>query len=155
RANALAAYVADGYFIDIGLPETLARARAEAPDRMRRPAILFDRDGTLVRDDGYTHRIEDLAWMPGAIEAIRPCNHSGALAIVVTNQSGIARGYYSEAQARAFHAHMNADLARHGAHIDAFYLCPYHSDAADPRYAIAHHPDRKPRPGMLRRALLE
>jgi len=151
----LAGRESGGYFIDIGLPDTLAHARATFPDEMRRPAILFDRDGTLIVDEGYTHKIENLDWQPGAIEAIRAVNDSGALAIVVTNQSGIARGYYSETDMRRFHAHMQSELAHHGAHIDAFYYCPHHGEGSVAAFAHADHPDRKPNPGMLRRALLE
>src|SRR5207237_9096752 len=103
----------------------------------------------------YTSRPEALLWQPGAIAAIRRCNDSGRLAIVVTNQSGVARGYYTEADVHAFHAQMQTELGRHGAHIDAFYFCPYHGDGVLPEFTHADHPDRKPNPGMLRRALLE
>lgn len=123
--------------------------------RVRRPALFLDRDGTLIEDDGYTVRAEDLRWLPGAIEAILYANDMGALVFVVTNQSGIARGLYSEADMHAFHAHMRAQLAEHGARIDAFYHCPYHPDGTVARFAHADHPDRKPAPGMLRRAFTE
>lgn len=151
----LAGSVSDGYFIDIGLPETLGQARSDFSDIMRRPAVLFDRDGTLIEDEGYTFKPEKLVWQPGAIDAVRAVNDSGALAIVITNQSGLARGLYSEAQMHAFHAHMQAELAKHGAHIDAFYHCPHHGDGIVPAFTHANHPDRKPNPGMIRRALLE
>lgn len=144
-----------GDFIDIGLPETLKEARADLPTRMRRGAVFFDRDGTLIHDDGYTYRPEALKWQPGAIEAVRACNDTGRLAIVVTNQSGVARGLYSEDDMRRFHAHMQVALAEHGAHIDAFYHCPHHGDGIVPAFTHANHPDRKPNPGMLRRATLE
>lgn len=153
--GALAAHVSDGYFIDIGLPETLAEARAEFADRMRRPAVLFDRDNTLIEDEGYTFEPDKLRWKQGAIEAVRAANDAGALAIVVTNQSGIARGLYSEADMHRFHAHMQAELGAHGAHIDTFYYCPHHGDGVVPQFTHASHPDRKPNPGMLRRALAE
>jgi mannose-6-phosphate isomerase len=123
--------------------------------RVRRPALFLDRDGTLIEDDGYTFQIEGLRWLPGAIEAIRHANDVGALVFVVTNQSGIARGLYEEADMHAFHAHMRADLERHGARVDAFYHCPYHPEGSVARFAHADHPDRKPAPGMLRRALAE
>ncbi len=154
-AKVLAGMCCNGFFIDIGLPETLSEARATFPDRMRRPAVLFDRDGTLIEDSGYTHRLEDLAWQPRAIETIRAVNDAGALAIVVTNQSGVARGLYSEGDMHRFHEHMQAELRRRGAHIDAFYHCPYHGDGTIAGFSHANHPDRKPNPGMLRRALLE
>ena len=117
------------------------------------PALFLDRDDTLVRDKGYMHRPEDLAWMPGAIAAVKAANDAGWLVVVITNQSGIGRGLFDEAQMRAFHAAMAADLAAHGARIDAWYFCPYHQDATIPAYRIADHPDRKPNPGMLQRAM--
>lgn len=144
-----------GYFLDIGLPETLGEARNALPAQMRRPAVLFDRDGTLNRDEGYTYRPEDLEFLPGAVESIRACNDAGALAIVITNQSGIARGKYSAADMHLFHAHMQAHLAEHGAHVDAFYHCPFHDEGVVPAFTRANHPDRKPNAGLLRRALLE
>jgi D-glycero-D-manno-heptose 1,7-bisphosphate phosphatase len=151
----LAGKIFDGYFIDIGLPDTLDQARAEVPPQTRRAAVFFDRDGTLIVDDGYTHKLEDLRWQPGAIAAIRAANDAGALAIVVTNQAGIARGYYTRTQMDEFHAHMQRELRARGAHIDAFYHSPYHEDGVVAAYTHADHPDRKPNAGMLRRALLE
>jgi D-glycero-D-manno-heptose 1,7-bisphosphate phosphatase len=145
----------DGYFLDIGLPDTFERARDEVPGRLVRPAAFLDRDGVLNVDAGYTHRPEDLSWIPGAREAILDLNEAGHLVLVTTNQAGIARGYYNEAQMAAFHAHMQDDLAEIGAHIDAFYFCPFHEEAATPAYRVADHPDRKPNPGMILRAMRE
>ena len=86
---------------------------------------------------------------------VRPCRvYCGHLVVVCTNQAGVARGFYGEADVDAFHAAMRADLARDGAFIDAFYHCPFHVDAVDPRYRL-DHADRKPRPGMLLRAMAE
>jgi D-glycero-D-manno-heptose 1,7-bisphosphate phosphatase len=147
--------VPGGYFLDIGLPDTLQQARAEFPHVMRRRAILFDRDGTLNSDPGYVHKPSDLTLLPGVAEAVRAVNDCGALAIVVTNQSGIARGMYDEDAAGTFHQAMQAELARAGAHIDAFYLCPFHEDGAVPELTVKDHPDRKPGAGMLRRAMLD
>ncbi|MBL8550343.1 MAG: HAD family hydrolase [Hyphomonadaceae bacterium] len=119
---------------------------------MRR-AVFFDRDGTLNVESGFEFR--NLAWMPGAIEAVRKVNDAGWLAIVITNQSGIGRGLYGEADMHAFHARMQAELAAAGARIDGFYFCPFHPEAAVERYRAADHPDRKPNPGMILRALSE
>jgi D,D-heptose 1,7-bisphosphate phosphatase len=141
--------VFDGYFIDIGLPETLAQAQTEMPLIARRPAVFFDRDGCLNHDAGYTHRVEDLRWVDGAREAVRQVNDSGWLAIVATNQGGIGKGLYDTAALHRFHAAMQADLAAIGAHIDALYFNPYHPDAVIPDLRQANHPDRKPNPGML------
>jgi histidinol-phosphate phosphatase family protein len=156
QSGRLAGLEVGGYFIDIGLPETLTEGRAALPDQMRRPAAFFDRDGTLTRDDrGYPFRPQDLEWLPGAIEAIKACNDAGVLAIVITNQSGIARGYYTEADMRRFHQTLQRTLAAHGAHIDGFYHCPYHGEGSTAPFVVANHPDRKPNPGLLRRALTE
>lgn len=126
------------------------------PDRTdRRGAAFFDRDGTLIVDHGYTFRPEDLVWQPGAIDAIRACNAAGLLVIVVTNQSGVARGYFGVDDVAVFHAAMSVALDGEGARIDAFYHCPYHGDGTVLRYCVADHPERKPNPGMLRRAMLE
>ena len=120
-----------------------------------RPAVLFDRDGVLNIDNGYTHKVEDLAWTPGAREAIKRLNDAGVLVLVVTNQSGVARGYYEEAAVEAFHAAMQAELAAVGARLDGVYACPFHSTGVVARYIHPDHPDRKPNPGMLLRAMAE
>lgn len=144
-----------GYFIDIGLPDTLAEAREEIPRRRLRPAVFFDRDGVLNHDEGYTCRVEGLRWIDGAIEAIKRVNDMGGLVFVATNQAGIGRGYYTSAEAERFHAAMAADLARAGAHVDAFYMCPYHPQAKIDAYRHPDHPERKPNPGMILKALAE
>jgi histidinol-phosphate phosphatase family protein len=154
-ANQVEGTVFDGYFLDIGLPETLAQAQAETAARRVKPAVVFDRDGVLNVDSGYTHRPEDLVWQPGAREAIRLLNDRGYYVIVATNQAGVARGLYGEDAIHIFHAHMRDQLAERGAHIDAFYHCPYHPEGAIERYAVANHPDRKPNPGMITRAFSE
>lgn len=122
-------------------------------DQRRRGGVIFDRDGTLNHDAGYTFRPEDLRWIDGAIEAVRLVNELGLVAIVATNQSGVGRGYFEEADVHRFHRAMEADLARAGARIDAFYHCPYLEDATVPAYRMPDPPDRKPNPGMLLRAM--
>ena len=143
----------EGYFLDIGLPETLAQAQRETAALRVRPAAFLDRDGVLNEDHGYTHRVDDLVWMPGAREAIRLLNDRGYRVIVVTNQAGVARGFYDEDAIGIFHAGMQAQLAEAGAFVDAFYHCPYHADGKVPAYTVEDHPDRKPNPGMILRAL--
>jgi D-glycero-D-manno-heptose 1,7-bisphosphate phosphatase len=120
-----------------------------------RPAVLFDRDGVLNIDAGYTHKVEDLTWTPGAQRAIKRLNEAGVLVMVVTNQSGVARGYYDEAAVEAFHTAMQAQLALLGAHFDAVYACPYNATGVVERFVHPDHPDRKPNPGMLLRAMAE
>ena len=113
-----------------------------------RPAVFFDRDGVLNVDAGYTHRPEALRWIEGAMEAVRLCNAAGRLVFVVTNQSGVARGYFTEDTVRAFHDRMRADLRRVGAHVDAFAYCPHHPEGVVPDLAV-DCACRKPRPGMI------
>ena len=125
------------------------------PSDVLKPAVIFDRDGTLNLDRGYTFRPEDLEFTPGAERAIADLNARGILALVATNQSGVARGLYSEADVDAFHAEMQRALAARGAQIDGFYMCPFHEDAVVAAYRATNHPDRKPNPGMIVRAIAE
>jgi D-glycero-D-manno-heptose 1,7-bisphosphate phosphatase len=117
-------------------------------------AVFIDRDGTLNEDIGYVSTPDELILYPWAAEAVRLVNHSGFKAIVITNQSGIARGMYGEETLRSIHARMIEELAREGARIDAVYYCPHHPDigAVDYRKACDC---RKPRPGMLDAAARE
>ncbi|MBI1779130.1 MAG: HAD family hydrolase [Proteobacteria bacterium] len=117
-----------------------------------RRAVLLDRDGVLNEDRGYTHRPEDFSFMPGAAEAVAWLNRAGWLVIVVTNQSGIGRGYYSEAEFVGFTRWIEARLGEHGAWLDATFFCPHHPTEAEGSYRVACG-CRKPAPGMLRAAL--
>ena len=116
-----------------------------------KPAAFLDRDGVLNVDRDYVHRIDQVEWIAGAAEAIKLLNDAGYLVIVVTNQSGVARGYYDEATIGILHAHMQTWLAARGAHIDAFYYCPHHPEGSVARYALACD-CRKPKPGLLEQA---
>ena len=118
-------------------------------------AVIFDRDGVLNEDYGYAYDPAKLVWIEGAKAAIARVNQAGGLVLVATNQSGIGRGYYTEAQMQAFHDEMRRQLAEAGGRIDAIYHCPFHEDAAEDRYRQADHPDRKPNPGMILRGLAE
>ena len=113
-----------------------------------RPAIFLDRDGVLNRDLGYVHRPDQVVWIDGAQAAIKACNDAGAFVFVVSNQAGVARGYYQEAAVNALHAWMNRELATAGAHVDAFEYCPHHEQGS-----VAHYRRncrrRKPEPGMI------
>lgn len=114
----------------------------------QRPAVFFDRDGVLNVDKDFVYKIADLEWIDGAIDAVRWCNTQGYWVFVVTNQSGIARGYYSEADMHIFHQHMQDCLAKQGAHIDAFRYCPHHPQGSVPAYT-QECGCRKPKVGML------
>ena len=111
-------------------------------------AAFFDRDGTINIDTGYLYEPEKLAFVPGVPDLIRRCNEEKYLVIVVTNQSGIARGMFTETQMQALHEAMNRRLKEgYGAHIDAFYFCPHLPE-------ITGECDcRKPKPGLFLKAI--
>ncbi|MCK1396182.1 HAD family hydrolase [Bradyrhizobium sp. 1] len=113
-----------------------------------RPAVFFDRDGVLNEDDGYAFEPSKIRWIEGALEAVQAVNQAGYLAFVVTNQSGVARGFYTEHQIRALHEWMAQQLAEAGAFIDEFAYCPHHPEGTIAQYrqiCIC----RKPQPGMI------
>ena len=109
-------------------------------------AIFFDRDGVLNEEVGYLWEIEKFKWIDGARDAIKFCNERGLLAIVVTNQSGIARGFYTSREVDALHNFMQESLSELGAHIDGFYYCPHHPDFSGDCDC------RKPKPGLILKA---
>jgi D-glycero-D-manno-heptose 1,7-bisphosphate phosphatase len=117
-------------------------------------AAFLDRDGVLNIDIDFLHRVEDLVWVDGALAAVRRLNSRFARVVVVTNQSGVARGLYGEADVQRLHAWMAASAAAQGARIDAFYYCPHHPTAGAGAYTVACD-CRKPEPGMLLRAIDE
>jgi D-glycero-D-manno-heptose 1,7-bisphosphate phosphatase len=100
--------------------------------RRLRPAVFLDRDGTIIHDANYIARPEQVALVPGAAAAIRDLNRAGIPVIVVTNQSGIARGILTVADYDRVQAEMQRVLKREGAHIDATYYCPHHPDFTGP-----------------------
>ncbi len=148
KAGLLAGKSYNSFFIDIGVPEDLAHAQTVLPGQMRRPAVFLDRDGVLNADTGYPHRPDQIQWIEGAHEAVKRFNDSGYFVFVVTNQAGVAHGFYEEETMRALHRWMNTELAKNGAHIDDWRYCPFHPDAAVSAYR-APHPWRKPCAGML------
>ncbi len=146
-------YKYEGYFIDIGIPTDLEKAQNEMPN-MKKPSVFFDRDGVLNKDQGYTHLPEQVEWNPGAIEAVKHANDKGYYVVVVTNQAGIARGFYNEQTVEKLHEWMNEELSNFGAHVDAFYYCPHHPEAGIGQY-LAKCECRKPKPGMLLKAIAD
>ena len=119
-----------------------------------RPALFLDRDGVINVDKGYVSRIEDFEFVQGAAAAISAFNARNWFVFVVTNQSGIARNYYTEADMETLHRWMLAELAEKGAKIDRIYHCPYHDEGENPAYRRDSF-DRKPKPGMLLRAMAD
>lgn len=112
--------------------------------RIKRPAIFLDRDGTINADTGYTHRIEDWRFIPGVVKALAEFKNAGWLLVVISNQSGIGRGYYKYEDVLKLEKWVNRRLQPHNAAIDAWYYCP-------------HKPDdncscRKPLPGLILKA---
>jgi len=140
--------LSEGFIIDIGIPEDLKSAQISIPAKLNRPAVFFDRDGVLNEDDGYTFKISEFRWKEGAKEAIRMCNQAGYYVFVVTNQAGIARGFYQPRDVDKLHSWMNNELFSHGAHIDDFQFCPFHSEGKIPEYALQSQ-YRKPGAGMI------
>lgn len=119
---------------------------------MSRKAAFIDRDGVLNEERAFVHRIEDFALVPGAIEALRMLKAAGYLLVVVTNQSGIARGLYSEADYLALTRQVRERLEAAGISLDAVEYCPHLPDAPVARYRLECD-CRKPKPGMLQRAI--
>ena len=117
-----------------------------------RPALFLDRDGVLNVDRGYVSKVEDFEWIDGAIDCVKTFNDRGWWVFVVTNQSGIARGYYTVEDMHTLHSWMSAELAKAGAHIDHFYYSPYHEEGEVLEFRKASI-DRKPGPGMLLSAM--
>lgn len=115
-----------------------------------RACVFLDRDGTLNADVAYAHRPEQLVLLPGVAESLAALRTAGLLLIVVTNQSGVARGFYDEAAIARFHRHLDRTLGPQAA-PDAYYYCPYHPDGSVPQYR-QDSPLRKPNVGMFERA---
>jgi D-sedoheptulose 7-phosphate isomerase/D-glycero-D-manno-heptose 1,7-bisphosphate phosphatase len=116
-----------------------------------RPGILLDRDGTIIVDHGYVGSVDRVDFIDGAPEAIARFNQAGIPVVVVTNQAGVARGYYGIDDVAAVHEYIARRLAEYSARIDMFVYCPYHPDGVVAGFARTSE-DRKPRPGMAKAA---
>ena len=123
--------------------------------RKKRATLFLDRDGVVNVDIGYAYNPEQITFVPGIFDLVRKANEKGYYVFVVTNQSGVARSYYSESNVIALHEWMADQFHKNGANISAFYHCPYMANAVVPNYNRRDHFDRKPNAGMLKRAALE
>jgi D-glycero-D-manno-heptose 1,7-bisphosphate phosphatase len=118
---------------------------------MTRRAVFIDRDGTLSEEVGYVNHIDRLRLIDGSASAIRRLNEAGLQTVLVTNQAGVARGYFDEQMVADVHERLRALLIEHGARLDGIYYCPHHPDVGVPPYRQDCE-CRKPGPGMLLRA---
>jgi histidinol-phosphate phosphatase family protein len=149
-----------GYYLDIGTPEALDRARRDAVSifhepigargREPRPAVFLDRDGTLIEHVPYLSDPAMVRLLPGTAETLRRFRRAGLASVLVTNQSAIGRGMFTKERLEQIHTEMNRQLAARGATIDAIYYCP-DAPVSDDR-TVTEISDRKPGPGMLLRA---
>jgi histidinol-phosphate phosphatase family protein len=114
---------------------------------MNRPGVLLDRDGTIIADHGYVGSVDRVEFLDGATDAIAALNRAGLPVAVVTNQAGVARGYFGIEDVHQVHKHMIEEMARQGAHVDLWLFCPYHPAGSVESFARASA-DRKPGPGM-------
>ena len=114
-------------------------------------AVFLDRDGTINVDKGYAHSIEDFEFIPDVPQAIKLLKNAGFLVIVVTNQSGVARGYYHLDAVHRLHKYLSEQLAGFSTSVDGYYICPHHLQGKESNYAIACS-CRKPLPGMILQA---
>ncbi|HYN84106.1 MAG TPA: HAD family hydrolase [Pyrinomonadaceae bacterium] len=119
-----------------------------------RGAVFIDRDGTISEEVGYVNHPSRFRVFPYAADAVRLLNDAGLLAVLVTNQAGVARGYFAEEMIGAVHERLRAELERGGARLDAVYYCPHHPSVGEPPYRLDCD-CRKPRPGLIRRAARE
>ena len=139
-------------FVD-GFSTTALVQRIRQPEQLRKAAFL-DRDGVINQDRAYVHRWEDFEFVPGAIEGMRRLREAGYALVIVTNQSGLARGYYTEAQYQTLTAALHEELARQGVQLDGIYQCPHHPKGTVPELSIDCE-CRKPAPGMVLQAARE
>jgi D-glycero-D-manno-heptose 1,7-bisphosphate phosphatase len=121
---------------------------------MKRRAVFIDRDGTISEEVGYVNHPARYRVFPYAAEAVRRLNESNRLAVLVTNQAGVARGYFAEDLISTVHNLLAQELARGGAHLDAIYYCPHHPSVGEVPYRLDCD-CRKPKPGLIRRAAAE
>jgi D-glycero-D-manno-heptose 1,7-bisphosphate phosphatase len=130
--------------LGIARPES----HSQVPVSLETQAVIFDRDGVLIQNLGFVHRLEQIHWVDGALELLRVLRERSVLALVATNQSGVARGYFGLDDVNLIHARLASDAAAKGGEIAAFEVCPHLASGSVPPYNVACE-CRKPKPGML------
>jgi D-glycero-D-manno-heptose 1,7-bisphosphate phosphatase len=138
---------AQNIFIDIGIPKDFKRSALFIKKILKKPAIFFDRDGTINKDLKYVYKKNKIIWNKTAFEAIKRLNEK-CYVFIITNQSGIGRGYYNERQVEKLHNWMNDELRKKGSHIDEFFYAPYFSFSKNIKYRKNRFL-RKPNSGMI------
>jgi D-glycero-D-manno-heptose 1,7-bisphosphate phosphatase len=135
-------------FVDIGVPKDFYNAHKIISDSIDRKTIFLDRDGVINRDYGYVHTIKKFRWLPKIIETIKFFNDNNFYVFVISNQSGIGRGMYSEKSVFKLHNWINNKLKNFGAHVDDFFIAPYFRESK--KYGSSFHKNRrKPNFGMV------
>lgn len=149
-------FESDGYFIDIGIPENYRKAQEEKAflsSKRTRKAVFLDRDGTINHDPGHLYRREDFEFLPNADKAIAEIKSKGYLAIVITNQAGIAKKLYTAEDVDLLHEYIDSELLKScGVTADGYYYCPHHPNAVVEEYK-SECSCRKPKPGMILKAV--
>jgi len=119
---------------------------------MKRPAVFIDRDGTISEEVGYINHPSRFRLFPYAASAIKILNDCGWLAVIITNQAGVARGYFSETMIQTVHDNLRRNLREEGARVDAIYYCAHHPSVGEPPYR-QNCDCRKPKPGLVNQAV--
>ncbi|NBV06471.1 MAG: D-glycero-beta-D-manno-heptose 1,7-bisphosphate 7-phosphatase [Proteobacteria bacterium] len=148
------AFTVDEYFIDIGVPDDYVRAQKELPQLIKNKALFLDRDGVINIDYGHVFEIEKFHFIDGIFELCKHAQDLGYLIIVITNQAGIAKGFYTEEQFLELTKWMENEFAKRQIKISKTFYCPFHKEAKIEKYR-QDSLDRKPNPGMLLKAIKE
>ena len=154
KKNLIEGHFSKDDFIDIGLKKNLKKAFFILKKNFRLKAVLFDRDGTLNKNFGYVSKYKNFKWLKGSIDALKFLNFFKIKSIIVTNQSGIGRGFYTMQDFLNLNEQINKYLKNNHAKIDKFYCAPYFKNSKNKNYKQGKYL-RKPNDGMIQKALKE